>query len=184
MPYQVTIKAVSATKVYDGTPLTKNSYQESGLREGDSIASIKITGSQTTVGISNNVPSAAVIEDADGAVVTDEYEITYENGTLEVTQNMLLDMLKIDLGISVAAYDTRLVQYLTVSKDAIIDEGATTLNDTVLDDMQLIVMYAGWLWRKRDFSAGKYGQGTRMPDMLRYKLNNRIFKEKMGDSNV
>ena len=103
-----------------------------------------------------------------------------QNVNTSTPAETMLVMLKIDLGISVTAYDERLAQYLTVSENAIIEEGATTLNKTVLDDQQLIIMYAAWLWRKRDFSAGKYGQGTRMPDMLRYKLNNRIFKDKMG----
>lgn len=92
----------------------------------------------------------------------------------------MLEMLKIDLGICVSAYDERLGQYLTVAENAIIEEGVTTLDTSELSDQQLIVMYAAWMWRRRDFSAGKYGQGTKMPDMLRYKLNNRIFKDKMG----
>ena len=37
--------------------------------------------------------------------------------------------------------------------------------------MQLIVMYAAWLWRKRD------GMDA-MPMMLRRALNNRVFGEK------
>jgi hypothetical protein len=39
--------------------------------------------------------------------------------------------------------------------------------------MALVVMYAAWLWRKRDNMEG-------MPRMLRYALNNRIFQEKMA----
>ena len=80
------ITADSDTKVYDGTPLTKNSYQEAGLAEGDSVESVTVTGSQTVVGTSDNVPSAAVIKNAAGEDVTASYEITYVNGTLEVTK--------------------------------------------------------------------------------------------------
>ncbi|MBQ3460975.1 MAG: InlB B-repeat-containing protein, partial [Solobacterium sp.] len=66
----VTITADSDTKVYDGTALTKNSYQVSGLATGDSIDSVTVTGSQTVVGSSANVPSAAKIVNAAGTDVT------------------------------------------------------------------------------------------------------------------
>ena len=81
-----------------------------------------------------------------------------------------LEMLKIDLGISTTAYDTRLSQYLTVAHAQIKEEGIT-LTDSVSDG-NLEVMYAAWLWRKRDTGEG-------MPRMLRYMLNNRLFAEKV-----
>lgn len=84
----------------------------------------------------------------------------------------LLVMLKVDLGITTTAYDTRLTQYLTSAKEMIEREGAT-LNTTDLEDAQLVVMYAGWMWRKRDSGEG-------MPRMLRWTLNNRIIAEKMN----
>ena len=84
----------------------------------------------------------------------------------------LLQMLKIDLGITTTAYDSRLQQYLDSAKAEIEREGAT-LNTTVLSDAQLIVMYAAWMWRRRDTMEG-------MPRMLRYALNNRIFAEKVS----
>lgn len=85
---------------------------------------------------------------------------------------MLLDMLKIDLGITTKAYDERLVQYIASAKQMIIREGATNLDlKDCLEDMQLVVMYAAWLWRRRDSMEG-------MPRMLRYALNNRILSEK------
>lgn len=84
----------------------------------------------------------------------------------------LLAMLKIDLGITTTAYDARLAQYITASSEAIAKEGAT-LNFNNAEDMQLVVMYARWMWSKRDTGEG-------MPRMLRYMLNNRVFNEKMG----
>lgn len=83
----------------------------------------------------------------------------------------LLAMLKVDLGISTTAYDTRLTQYINSAKEMIGTEGIT-LNTTDLEDAQLVVMYAGWLWRKRN-------NGDAMPRMLRWTLNNRLFAEKM-----
>ena len=84
----VTITADSDTKVYDGTALTKNSYTNTALAEGDAIESVTVTGSQIVVGESNNVPSAAVIRKGEEDR-TACYEITYTNGTLEVTKKAL-----------------------------------------------------------------------------------------------
>ena len=85
----LTITADSDSKVYDGTALMKNSYTSTALATGDSIESVTVTGSQTVVGSSDNVPSAAVIKNAAGDDVTTSYNITYAKGTLEVTQKTL-----------------------------------------------------------------------------------------------
>ena len=82
----ITITADSDTKGYDRTPLTKNSYTCSpALATGDSFKSVTVTGSQTAVGNSSNVPSAAVIKNGSNEDVTANYAITYTNGTLTVT---------------------------------------------------------------------------------------------------
>lgn len=88
-----------------------------------------------------------------------------------MTEQDRLTMLKTDLGISSTGYDDRLKQILRSSETAIKKEGVSTLDNTDLDDCQLIVMYAAWIWRQRDTGAG-------MPRMLRWSLNNRIFSEK------
>lgn len=83
----------------------------------------------------------------------------------------MLSMLKVDLGImQTTAYDDRLSQYIKSAKQAIIDEGASDL-DALSDpaDAQLIVMYAAWLFRRRDTMEG-------IPRMVRYALNNRVFR--------
>lgn len=85
----------------------------------------------------------------------------------------MLAMLKTDLGIrNTTAYDARLTQLLTAAQRAIKAEGASTLDASDPLDQQLIVMYAAWLWRKRDDMPA-------MPRMLRYQLNNRVFSEAM-----
>lgn len=90
----------------------------------------------------------------------------------QLQENTLLTMLKTDLGIrSTTAYDARLGQLLTAAQSAITQEGASTLDASDPLDQQLIVAYAGWLWRRRDDVAG-------MPRMLRWMLNNRILAEK------
>lgn len=88
-----------------------------------------------------------------------------------MTETTMLEMLKIDLGISTTAYDQRLTQYLEAAKVAIEIEGIT-IDPTVISDGNLVVMYAAWLWRKRDTAE-------RMPRMLRWQLNNRLFYEKV-----
>ena len=87
-----------------------------------------------------------------------------------MTNSELLTMLKIDCGITTTAFDERLAQYVEVAKSEITREGVT-LVDTA-SDSQLVVMYAAWLWRKRDTGEG-------MPRMLRYAINQRVFSEKM-----
>ena len=82
----------------------------------------------------------------------------------------ILQALKIDLGITTKAYDERLMQYIEAAEAEITREGVT-LNES---DNHLIVMYAAWLWRRRDSGAG-------MPRMIRWALNNRVFQEHMQE---
>lgn len=92
-----------------------------------------------------------------------------------MTRAEMLTALKIDLGITAAAYDERLQQYLQNAEEQIRIEGAS-LDPESLSDSQLVIMYAAWTWRRRDSGEG-------MPRMLRYALNNRILSEKMEASN-
>ena len=85
----LTITADDDTKVYDGTALTKDSFTNTFLAEGDTIDSVKVTGSQTVFGESANVPSEAVILNAAGENVTDSYDVAYVNGTLSITKKAL-----------------------------------------------------------------------------------------------
>ena len=79
-------------------------------------------------------------------------------------------MLKVDLGITTNAYDERLENYLQTARKMIAREGVvlTSGEDETVDDINLNIMYAAWLWRKRDTGEG-------MPRMLRWELNNRVF---------
>lgn len=83
----------------------------------------------------------------------------------------LLSMLKTDIGITATAYDDRLKQYIQTAYKNIKAEGAQTLNVEDVEDAQLVVMYAAWMWRRRDSGDG-------MPRMVRYALNNRVLGEK------
>lgn len=85
--------------------------------------------------------------------------------------NNMLDALKVDLGISTTAYDQRLAQYLRSAIDEITIEGIT-LDLEKIGDVNLVIHYAAWIWRKRDSGEG-------MPRSLRWMLNNRLFSEKV-----
>lgn len=67
------------------------------------------------------------------------------------TENMaiVMEMLKVDLGISTEAYDNRLGQYIDYAVEEITREGIV-LDVSKPNDLNLIAMYSAWLWRKRD----------------------------------
>lgn len=102
-----------------------------------------------------------------------------------MTNDDLLVMLKTNLEIitdymddeAKAAKDTELTQYIDAAKRYIEREGAK-LNLDDIGDCQLIVMYAAWLYDKRKVNVS-YGNEVKMPRMLRYNLNNRVFEEKV-----
>lgn len=98
---------------------------------------------------------------------------------------LMLSMLKIDLGITATAYDARLSQYIEAAADEIKREGASTLDaSSSLSDAQLVIQYAAYMWRSRDYmfngTAQTGDKSTGMPRFLRYAINNRIFAEKAG----
>lgn len=80
----------------------------------------------------------------------------------------LLPALKIDLGITATAYDSRLQDQLEAAIQEITAEGAT-LEDTARD-RNLVLMYAAWRWRCRVTQEP-------MGRMLRLALNNRVIGE-------
>ena len=94
-PIAITITASSDTKVYDGTALTNAGYDltAGSLNRGDRIDTVTVTGTQTEVGRSINVPSNAKIVDAAGNDVTASYKITYVNGALIVTERPMFMLL-------------------------------------------------------------------------------------------
>lgn len=92
-----------------------------------------------------------------------------------MTDNEILAMAKVDLGLTVSAYDKRLLQYIAGAKKEIQREGAA-LDMTDIDHCNLVVMYAAWMWRNRDTGSG-------MPRMIRYALNNLVLSQKMAKDN-
>ncbi len=84
--------------------------------------------------------------------------------------DVLLTFLKVDLGINGEVYNANLIADIEAAQEAIAEEGIELVDDAALD-MDLVRMYAGWLWRKR-----RTGEG--MPRMLRYMLNNHLMSQK------
>ena len=91
-----------------------------------------------------------------------------------MSSKQILTILKYNLDIipSDTSRDEYLLHLINAATALIEREGAT-LTDTV-EDGQLVVMYAAYLYRKR-------ATDEPMPRMLRWALNNRIFSEKMKE---
>lgn len=98
----------------------------------------------------------------------------------------ILLMLKANLEKTTTSQDTYLNQLLDVAFKAIQEEGiniekiASEVADYEIEDIQdvnLMVMYAAYLFRKRADEGS-----PQMPRMLRYALNNRLFSQKMKES--
>lgn len=83
----------------------------------------------------------------------------------------LLALLKADLDLLTVPKEREayLTQQIEAAKSMIQREGIT-LTDTP-EDIQLVVMYAAWLYRKRNTGEG-------MPRMIRYALNNRVISQR------
>ena len=92
-----------------------------------------------------------------------------ETPTVQDPVDPMLAALKVDLGIRSNAYDDRLAARIEAARQRIGDLGVTLADTT--EDNDLVLMYAGWLWRNR-------GTGEAMPMMLRSTLYNRLFGEK------
>lgn len=90
-----------------------------------------------------------------------------------MNDEMMLAMLKVDLGLTTDAYDNRLQSMMDAARAEVIREGVDNLNTAgSVSDANLIIMYAAWMWRKRDTMEG-------MPRMIRWALNNRVMGRKM-----
>ncbi len=104
---------------------------------------------------------------------------------MALTDNEILIVLKVDLQISATQLDEYLKKLIVLAKAAIQDEGIkfdVTENTTeetpdyTVQDGMLIEMYAAHLYRKRRETENA------MPRMLRFELNNRLFRQKGRES--
>lgn len=93
-----------------------------------------------------------------------------------MTDATILEMVKANLQIvqGNTLQDSYLQMLITSAQEMITREGIT-LTDSI-EDGNLVVMYAAYLYRKRADDAPV------MPRMLRYALNNRLFSQKVRES--
>ncbi len=97
----VTLTAVSAEKVYDGTPLTAEGVTAEGLPAGFTVTAA-VSGSRTDAGSSENRIISYTILDSEGSDVTGNFTgITAVSGTLKVTPAELT----VTTGSASKAYD-------------------------------------------------------------------------------
>ncbi|MBQ3322130.1 MAG: InlB B-repeat-containing protein [Firmicutes bacterium] len=82
---KVTFTAKSATKTYDGTPLTESGVTVKGLPSGYTYEA-KTIGTITNSGTAPNTVESFVIYDADGKDVTTTFDVTLNDGTLKVNK--------------------------------------------------------------------------------------------------
>lgn len=98
-----------------------------------------------------------------------------------MTETQILVPLKIDLQISSDALDSYLLDLIHAAEEYISTEGIT-LDLTSKGDAELVEMYAAYLYRERR-DSGTYATVKKMPRMLRWALNNRLFSQKGRASN-
>ena len=91
-----------------------------------------------------------------------------------MTAAELLTMTKLNLEIPAnnTLFDDYIGKLIEAAEQMITREGMNLTES--IEDGNLVVMYAAYLYRKRADSSPV------MPRMLRYALNNRVFSEKMG----
>ncbi len=87
-PRQITITANSNQKIFDGSALRDSGYtienEAEALADGQSIA-VRVEGSQTLPGRSENIVADVLITDEAGNNVTGNYQLILINGILQVT---------------------------------------------------------------------------------------------------
>lgn len=100
----------------------------------------------------------------------------------------ILAILKWNLEIATTVHDLYLNQLIEVGYKQITEEGIRierveaaegedySYSIADIQDVNLIVMYAAYLYRKRADEGA-----PQMPRMLRYALNNRLFSQKMKE---
>ena len=100
-PQRITIKSISASKVYDGTPLTATGLEivEGSLLPGHRL-SVVDSVAFTNVGIRDNTLRVKIL-DENGNDVSKEYLIGYEYGTLEIVSKTMT----IETGSATKPYD-------------------------------------------------------------------------------
>lgn len=88
----------------------------------------------------------------------------------------LLNLLKMDLGITHNLRDAFFIQLLQGTKKEIERRGIT-LDDKSADDQMLIIDYAAWTYRKR-------AEDIPLANNIQHRIRNRIIKERVIKQNA
>ena len=88
----------------------------------------------------------------------------------------ILNLLKIDLGITHTLRDAFFIQLLQGSIQEIERRGIT-LDKNKADDQMLIVDYAAWVYRKRQ-------EDLPLANNIQHRLRNRIIEERIAKQNA
>ena len=83
----------------------------------------------------------------------------------------IVKMLRLDLQNPPGALDEYLAFLVRSAQEQIAEKGITLDGST--EDAHLVVMYASWMYRRRNNIEG-------MPRMLQYALHSRLIREKGG----
>lgn len=99
----ITLKAASGEKEYDGEPLTKDKYEETGdgFAKGNGFAKVTVSGSQTIPGKSLNSIGYTLEQNTNAS----NYNIETKNGELVVTDRTEKLPVKITAGSATIVYD-------------------------------------------------------------------------------
>ena len=94
--------------------------------------------------------------------------ITYDSESTE----LILSLVKTDLGISATAYDSALKSEITYARSKIQDEGLIldeTSSEVFVSSkaINLVRRYAVWLWKSRE-------EPSEMPRSLRFDINSAL----------
>lgn len=99
-----------------------------------------------------------------------------------MTNAEMLELVKLDLGELNSDKDILIGEIIDAAKEYVETEGVTLDMDSA-SDADLVRMYAAYLFRKRaSDKADGVGNVGQMPRMLRWALNNRVFKEHMKEA--
>lgn len=94
-----------------------------------------------------------------------------------MTDAELLMMTKSNLQIAGSTWDEYLTMLIEASRGELATQGIT-LDLSRIDDCNLVVMYASYLYRKR---AERADDNPSMPQMLRFARNNRLLSQKAAE---
>lgn len=87
-----------------------------------------------------------------------------------------LSLFKLDMGITHGLRDTLFTNLINSSAMELAKMGIDFSNETV-EDIQLIVDYSAWMYRKRQDDIG-------LPRNLQFKIHNRVIQKAGGSNNA